>query len=192
MNDPYAWPDADCLRNRLGIKDPDSLLQIETILVAARETELARETLPGEYNLEHLKAFHLALFHDVYDWAGLTRTVDISKPGARFAHWRHVDDETSRLLHGLHEDGFLRNLRREIVVERLAHYYGELNAMHPFREGNGRTCRAFLRQLTAAVGFRLDWSELSRERNLLACADNLRTASTSLLIEVLDPIVSRL
>jgi cell filamentation protein len=192
MLDPYAWPDAECLHNRLGIKDPDKLLQAETFLVAIRDAELARETLPGEYNLEHLRSFHHALFRDVYDWAGQTRTVDISKPGARFAHWRHVDDETSRVLHGLYDDGFRRGLRREVFIERLAHYYGELNAMYPFREGNGRTSRAFLRQLAAAAGFRLDWSELSMEKNLHACQHNLSTASTTLLVEVLDPVVARL
>ncbi|GAB3940930.1 hypothetical protein GCM10027614_25390 [Micromonospora vulcania] len=60
-------------------------------------------------------------------------------------------------------------------METLAHYYGELNVCHPFREGNGRTTRSFLRQLGAAAGFLLDWSELNEADNIAACREHLTT-----------------
>lgn len=80
--DPYLWPDADCLRNKLGIKDPEMLAQFEDRIVSSRDVDLAMQTLPGEYNLQHFQRFHWSLFRDVYDWAGQARTVDITKDGA--------------------------------------------------------------------------------------------------------------
>ncbi|MFF0153256.1 Fic/DOC family protein [Micromonospora sp. NPDC005203] len=148
--------------------------------------------IPGSYGLDHLQAFHRRLFGDLYDWAGQTRTVDISKPGARFCHWRYIDDQVSTILSGLSKDGFLLGLKHEAFVETLAHYYGELNVCHPFREGNGRAIRSFLRQLGAAAGFLLDWSELSEADNIAACRDHLTSTDTSLLVTVLRPVVRRL
>ncbi len=83
-------------------------------------------------------------------------------------------------------------LRRERFVELLAHYYGELNVLHPFREGNGRTQRAFLRQLSAAAGWRLDWSALDRDGNVAASKRTLLLADFDLMRQVLDPVVVRI
>lgn len=172
MTDPYSLPGESCLRNKLGVTDPEQLKQIEARLVSVRDVELARETLPGEYNLDHLQRFHWALFRDVYEWAGKTRTVDISREGARFCHWKFVDDEVSAVLSGLERDNRLFGLRREKFVER--------------------TQRAFLRQLSAAAGWRLDWSALNKEDNIAASKHNLQTADTHKLIEVLEPVVARM
>jgi cell filamentation protein len=192
VTDPYLTPDTKCLRNKLGITDPEELREVEARIVSLRDVELARETLPGEYNLAHLQAFHYALFRDVYDWAGQIRTVNISKEGLPFAWAQFVQDQTSALLAGLEHDSWLRGVKRERFVELLAHYYGELNARHPFREGNGRTQRAFLRQLSAAAGWRLDWSALDREGNIAASKRTLQLADFDLMQKVLDPIVVRM
>ncbi|GAB3583910.1 hypothetical protein GCM10027445_59310 [Amycolatopsis endophytica] len=128
----------------------------------------------------------------MYEWASRTRTVNISKEQSTFCAWQFVDDEISAILAQLEQDRWLVGLNREKFVERLAHYYGEINARHPFREGNGRTQRAFLRQLAAAAGWRLDWSALNRDDNLTASRENFRTAGTGLLIRVLNPVVVRI
>ncbi|MEC3981766.1 Fic/DOC family protein [Amycolatopsis sp. H20-H5] len=192
MNDPYSLPGDRCLRNKLGITDSEKLKELEARIVSTRDVELARESLPGEYNLEHLQAFHHALFRDLYGWAGQTRTVDITKETSTFCSWRFVDDQTSAVLAGLEGHGWLIGLNRESFVALLAEYYGELNAMHPFREGNGRTLRAFLRQLSAAAGWRLDWSALNRSDNAAAARHNFRTADAIELVKVLDPVVVRM
>ncbi|WP_203901887.1 Fic/DOC family protein [Virgisporangium aliadipatigenens] len=165
---------------------------MELRIVAVRDVEIARTTVPGDYNLAHYKAFHRFLFRDVYEWAGESRTVDIAKPGSMFCHWRYVDDEVSSVLAQLMRDGHLIGYSLEGFLERLANYYGELNARHAFREGNGRATRAFLRQLAAAAGFLLDWSELDPDANIEACRVNLATAETAPLIKVLRPVVRRI
>ena len=192
-DDPYCWPDTDCLRNKLGIRDWNALSRSEARIVSARDVLVARSTIPGEYNLEHLKSFHRELFQDVFDWAGETRTVDIALPDARFGHWRFVDEGVSSILHRLTAtDGLLIGLRRASFVEGLAFYYGEINARHAFREGNGRTQRSFLRQLSAAAGWHVDWSGLDAALNDEASRINLLTGATEPLVEMLDPIVTRM
>jgi cell filamentation protein len=192
MTDPYLIPGGTCLANKLGITDADKLREVETRIVSIRDIDVARDTLPGEYNLAHLQAFHHALFRDVYEWAGQTRTVNISKEKSVFCAWQYVQDETSAVLAQLEHDNWLMGVRRERFVELLADYYGELNARHPFREGNGRTQRAFLRQLSAAAGWRLDWSALNREGNIAASRQTLLHADFDLMREVLDPVVVRM
>ena len=192
MSDPYLIAGTECLANKLGITDSARLSELEFRIVSVRDVQASRVSIPGGYGLAHLQQFHHFLFQDLYDWAGLTRTVDISKPGARFCHWRYVDDEVGAVLSELEDEEYLIGLKRQVFVERLAHYYGELNVRHPFREGNGRTLRAFLRQLSAAAGYQLDWSELSKAKNIEACRAHLNTADTAMLVTVLGPIVSRL
>ena len=190
--DPYLWPDQSCLSNALGIHDEADLRRTEARIVAVRDVQMQRDPIPGYYNLDHLQRIHHHLFRDVYAWAGETRTVDISKPGSRFAHWRHVDESTSAALRQLVADEYLRGRTRASFVERFAHYYGELNACHPFREGNGRVVRAFLRQLATAAGWRVDWSELSEQQNIEASRRNLQTADPQELAALFDPIVVKL
>ena len=191
MTDPYLVPGTECLANKLGITDPVELCEIEARLVSIRDVQLARETLPGEYNLTHLQAFHRALFRDVYLWAGEIRTVNISKDRSMFAAWQFVEDQTSAVLAGLEDDNWLIGASREHFIERLA-YYGELNVCHPFREGNGRTQRAFLRQLSAAAGWRLDWSALDKAGNVAASERALLAADFQLMQQVLEPVVVRM
>ncbi|MEU8001082.1 Fic family protein [Catellatospora sp. NPDC049111] len=192
MTDPYVIPSGNCLRNKIGIVDPQVLAATEARIVSVRDVEIARATIPGDYGIDHLKAFHRALFRDIYDWAGLIRTVDISKADSRFCNWRYIEDEVSTVLSELAARGHLVGYNRDAFVQELAYFYGEINARHPFREGNGRALRAFLRQLAAAAGYLLDWSELSKEGNIDACRHNLRTADTSKLVTVLDPVVRRM
>lgn len=110
MPDPYCWPGTDCLRNKLDIRDAELLRQLEGRIVSVRDVEVATSTIPGEYGLGHLTAFHARLFGDIYDWAGATRTVDIAKPGSRFCHWRFVDEQVRTVLQQLPADGWLTGL----------------------------------------------------------------------------------
>jgi cell filamentation protein len=192
VKDPYCLPGGECLRNKLGITDAAALKEIEARIVSIRDVEIARSALPGEYNSEHLQSFHKQLFQDIYDWAGEFRTVDIGKGGVFFANVTFLDDEVSQVLAQLERDDWLTGLRRESFVQKLAYYYGELNARHPFREGNGRTQRAFLRQLAASAGWRLDWSELNKADNIEASKRNLLAADTKMLVSVLDPVVAKI
>lgn len=165
--DPYLDLEHGVLRNLLGITDPAELADAEAALVATRIVDLQRTDLPGGYDLDHLQEFHEHLFGDVYDWAGELRTVPIGK-GAPFCHPADLRAEGGRVFSRLAGARHLRGLDRAAFVDGLTVLFAELNALHPFREGNGRTLRAFLAQLARAAGHPVRWAGLSADENRAA------------------------
>ena len=192
-DDPYFYPETNCLINDLGIADNDALNEAQGRIVAARDVEIASGFLPGTYNLEHLQRFHSRLFGDVYLWAGRVRTVDIAKDDSiAFCPWQFIEEQVSAHLAGLQGENLLIGYQPKEFIRQLAHYYGGLNACHPFRDGNGRTIRAFLRQLCAAAGYILDWSEATAEANVNACRDNMISGEATRLETLLSTVVRRI
>ncbi|MEV7601630.1 Fic family protein [Kitasatospora sp. NPDC089797] len=173
MVDPYLDPDSGVLRNKLGITDPQALAAAEADITAARLTRLAERPLPGAYDLAHLQAFHREIFGSIYPWAGQIRSVEIAKTD-RFCLVRMIpgfaDDIFGRLAR---RQDYLRGLDRDGFLDGLADLYGDVNALHPHREGNGRAQRAYLGQLAADAGHPIDWTRLDPERNVLASIASL-------------------
>lgn len=125
----------------------------------------------------------------MYPWAGEIRTVSIARTANDvFCLPRHIETFAADVFGQLAAENGLRGLTRQRFVERLAHYYGEINALHPFREGNGRTQRAFLRQLASDAGWRLSWARLEPDTNDLASAASLR-GDFRPLIDMLDTLI---
>ncbi len=119
--DPYVYPGTSCLRNRLGIRDPDALARLEANQTAIILVQLARERLVGRYDLVHLRAFHRRIFGDIYSWSGELRTVPIAKDQSLFALPEHIEPYLRRVLSELAGEQFLRGLSREELVDRLTH-----------------------------------------------------------------------
>lgn len=105
---------------------------------------------------------HRYLFQDIYEWAGRIRTVDISRGESRFCNVRHIETYAVTVFSSLKAEGHLQNLSKDIFAARAAHYLSEINAIHPFREGNGRVQRLFMSQLAENAGFLLSYAALSR------------------------------
>lgn len=162
--DPYLDLDAGVLRNRLGITDAAELARAEAELTALRLVELRSDPPSGDYDLAHLQAFHRHIFGDVYGWAGELRTVSIGK-GHLFCLPQHLESFAGEVFGRLHRDGLLRGLAPDAFVTGLADLLGDINALHPFREGNGRTQRAFLTQLARDAGFVLRWTAMDPAEN---------------------------
>jgi cell filamentation protein len=183
-----VYPGTGCLRNRLGITDPGELGAAEADRTAVVIALVSAEPLPGRYDLDHLRAFHRRIFRDIYEWAGELRTVPIAKDDSLFALPEHLEAYLTGVLDQLAGEDHLRGLDRGRFLERITHYYAELNAAHPFREGNGRTQRAFLGQLAREAGFRLAWERLDRERNIEAAQASHRGDNRPLL-DLLDELL---
>jgi cell filamentation protein len=171
-DDPYVDPDTLVLVNLLGLSDAEQLQAAETDLAFARAELLELHPLPGTYDVAHLQAFHRHLFGDVYPWASDFRTVNIAR-SASFGDWRHIRTYLDQVFAGLATENYLAGLGRDEFVRRLGHYFGEVNAAHPFREGNGRTQRAFFRQLARDAGWSLRWSKVTAEENAAASEASL-------------------
>lgn len=186
--DPYLDLRSGVLRNRLGITDAAELARAEAELTSYRLIELHARPLPGDYDLPHLQAFHRYIFGDVYDWAGELRTVTLGKGGALFCHPRDIVATADELFTRLARDNHLRGRDRTAFVDGLTALLAEVNALHPFREGNGRTQRAFLAQLARDAGYRIRWADLDPETNRIASAA-ARAGDTAPLREMLDRLV---
>ncbi len=124
------------------------------------------------------------MFGDIYEWAGELRTVAIAKDDSVFALPAHIEAYLTGALDALDGENYLPGLAREPFLQRITHYRAELNAAHPFREGNGRAQRAFLGQLARDAGYTLAWQRLVRERNIEAArashrGDSCRSTSCS-------------
>ncbi|HEY2660676.1 MAG TPA: Fic family protein [Caulobacteraceae bacterium] len=145
------------LRNRAGLTDPDELEAFEVLSV----TQRSEEPLPdGTFDEAHFRAVHRHLFQDVYDWAGAPRTIRMFKDNSPFGYPENFDRELVKLFGGLRERHFLQGRDPDAFAAGAANFLGELNAIHLFREGNGRAQTAFLAMLAAEAGHPLDLARI--------------------------------
>lgn len=186
--DPYLDPASGVLRNWLGITDPRQLSRAEADLTLVALAELDIRTLPGSYDLAHLQAFHREIFGHVYPWAGEIRVVGIAR-SEPFCLPQHIEAYSAEVFGALAKERHLRGLSRDAFLDRLTHHLAEVNAIHPFREGNGRAQRAFFRQLSREAGWLVDWSGLDPGENDAASKASLR-GDTDPLRRLLDGLVA--
>jgi cell filamentation protein len=192
--DPYLDPRTGIFRNRLGLTDRTALAAAEKTLTTVRLDQLRRRRLPGNYDLEHLRVFHWTIFQDVYPWAGQLRTVLIVKAGASFCLPHQIVGTAANVFGRLADDRYLRGRDREGFLDGLTALLAEVNALHPFREGNGRTQRAFLSQLARDAGYRLRWEHVDRDANIdaaRAAADGDITPTRALLGPAVERVRQR-
>jgi len=164
-DDEYCYPGTTVLKNRKGLRTQAALTRFETAMTAQR----ALEPLPaGRLDLVHYRAVHRHLFQDVFAWAGRRRTVRISKDGNAFCYPENIQRESAKLFAKLKRDGFLAGLSADDFAEKAASFLANLNAIHMFRDGNGRAQLAFMVLLGDAAAHLLDLEQLEPEPFLKA------------------------
>ncbi len=178
--DPYVYPETNVLRNLRDIRDAGQLSRFEAIATTRRTVELEHEPIQGNFDAQHIRAIHHYIFQDVFEWAGEFRTVNIFKSGDPFAFHQHIGSCLDTLCTELQREGHLSGYNLERFAPRGAHYFGEINAIHPFREGNGRTQREFIREICLRNGLTFDWSRVSREEMIEASRRSLRIDNAGL------------
>jgi cell filamentation protein len=181
----YCYPGTNVLKNKLDIRDLDFLHQAERDYSSIRQAELVKKGVTGDFSMKHLCSIHKQLFQDIYTWAGKIRTVDISK-GTIFCLVQFIDSQFDDMYRRLKKENFLKDItdKKEMSV-RLAYYLGELNMIHPFREGNGRTQRIYIEQLCLNNGrFEIDFTEVTKDE-MIAASVKSANASNDLLEELL-------
>lgn len=163
--DPYTYPGTAVLRNIPGLRDEDALREFEYEQTKLRIEELRERPIAGKFDLEHLKAIHRYVFQDVYEWAGKVRTVRISKNGDAFAQPAFIEGAGQQIGGAIAKENFLRGLEKAAFVERLALYYSDWNALHPFREGNGRATRELMGQIARGAGYELEQTRMDNRKD---------------------------
>ena len=189
QTDPYRDPDTGVLRNLLGIIDPAVLEEADADFSAVRLAQLQRRELPGGYDLAHLRGFHRLIFGDLYPWAGELRTVWIAK-GDPFCMPQHIESSAEEIFTRLARANYLHGLDRAEFIDGLTDVLGDLNALHPFRDGNGRTQRAFCAQLARHAGHQLRWAPMDPAENITASQASLR-GDNAPLRAMLERLVDR-
>ena len=195
MSDPYLQANGT-LKNKLGLTDPAKLERAEAVLTGQRLSVIAYVGPRGPFTFERLKATHRYLFQDVYEWAGEVRATELYKaaqvgrPLHQFTPVAEIESEAERifgLLTG--EDGY-RDLDRPAFAIRAADLLDDINQLHPFREGNGRTQRVFVEALAVAAGYTLAFDVVSRERMIEAsvqASQGQRGMMRRMMNEISDP-----
>jgi cell filamentation protein len=153
--DSYCYSSTSVLINRLGLMDDDLLCRAEHDLTQIAASEIDFELPP--YDLAYLQQIHRYLFRDIYDWAGEIRTVDISKADTRFCNVNRIEPEASKLFLVLAKANWLEGFARSALVSAAAEFFGDLNVIHPFREGNGRAQRILFEHIIVNAGYEIDW-----------------------------------
>ena len=184
-----CYPGTAVLINKFDIHDEAKLNEVETVLVSARSAEWMEHPKADSFDFTHYKAVHHFLFSDLYDWAGQIRTVDISKKGTRFCSAENIECQAELIFHRLKERNYFKNLPHGKFVDEIVDFYCVTNDLHPFREGNGRTQRAFLTQLIRNAGYDINWAEVDGDLLMIATIQSAQGV-TDLLKKILNEAVS--
>jgi cell filamentation protein len=168
-DEKYCYPNSFVLKNKLNILDANALNNAEREITAMKILFLKNNIVKGNFDLKHLQKIHFAIFSDIYDWAGQLRTVDIAK-GNMFCRSVYLESYAEDIFRQLKNDNYLLYFEKAEVPHKLAYYLGEINVLHPFREGNGRTQRLFSEYLAGINGFNIDFSSVTEHDMIEASA----------------------
>ena len=163
--DPYLDPETGILRNLVGATDQPQLSRFEADLSTGRMIQVQSNKLVSRTNdSAELVMLHKHLFGDIYEWAGQVRTIDMTRDGGEFfAPYSTIELNLNHVFSDLSRTNNLRGLSIDEFTHELARFYDDLNYIHPFRDGNGRTQRLFWSRVSADAGWVLDWREVYGE-----------------------------
>ena len=172
IQDPSCYPGTNVLINKFNIKVAEKLNEVERNATAARLAQLRVNPIKGNFDFEHLKKIHKHIFQDVYALAGQVRTGNIAKHDL-FCLVQHIESYQKPIFIKLRNDNYLIGLSRDDFARKSAGFLGDINALHPFREGNGRAQQEFMRELALNAGYKLDLTSIPREQMILASRESM-------------------
>ena len=169
----YCYPNSNVLVNKFDVRVADELFKIENDITIYKLFILRQKGITGNFDVAHFVSIHKFIFEDIYPFAGLYRSENIAKDNFMFANWEFIEDNMNSIFGELKRENYLKGLTKEEFAKRLTYYMSELNVIHPFREGNGRTTREFIRQLALKNGYNLDLSRFKAEDILNASIESV-------------------
>jgi cell filamentation protein len=183
--DPVCYTNSNVLRNIPDLRSQAALDRFEAAATGRR----FMEPLPtGRLSVRHYQAVHHHIFQDVYRWAGRSRRVRIGKGSSMFCYPENIQRELVRVFAHLRLRNYLRELGRREFATGAAHFIAELNAVHPFRDGNGRSQLAFLALVAAKAGHALNLEILDPSAFLIAMIASFHGEEGPLVDQIQDLI----
>ena len=179
-NSQYYYSDADVLINKLNIKDENKLKTAEAEISFVRQIELQEKPIKMEFDFKHLVVIHKYLLSDIYEFAGKIRNEDISKSGFKFCLTEYIVPQLDELFEKFKEEQWC-DFNENDFIEKIAYYLSELNVIHPFREGNGRAMREFIREFALSNEYVINWSKVPTTRIMDAMIESVVDVSELIL-----------
>lgn len=171
FQDPYCYPGTNVLINIPGYTNPDQLEVFENQMVGRNLFRLKELPIQTKDPTERLQETHRRVFEDVFEWAGKYRAqmglITKARLGQRvvYCNAQFIPTELARVMGELKQENMLKGLDKGTFANRMSYFYGELDAVHPFREGNSRTFRQFTSDIARNAGYQLDWSKTASSEN---------------------------
>lgn len=185
-----CYPGTSVLVNKLGIQNQAQLDENETLIVGVKSLQFELAPFPEPLDFNYYKKLHRFLFDELYEWAGIVRSIDLSKQHTRFCPVSEIESLAGRMFSRIEQMDFLCGLPREDFIAELTDFYSSVNYLHPFREGNGRTQRLYFRQLTQRAGYKLDFAAVDSDRMMIAtihAASGIEETLRNLFNEIITP-----
>lgn len=188
------------LKNKLNIKDKDELDKVEASLTYLRLRKLEENNFKFSFDIKYYLNLHQFIFQDIYDFAGEVRSENISKSVSTYGNTSNIPFCRPEFIYTCLKD-ILEKMKKNALqiktyddyIEYLSYYYSEINIIHPFREGNGRTQREYFRQLVEVLNKYLplnnmcldysDLNELNRNNLIQGCINSAFSGDLTLLKE---------
>lgn len=159
INSIYTYKGTNVLKNKLNIKSEEKLKEYETKVVALKLASIDKANIKRTFDKNHLINIHKYLFEDVYDFAGKYRKENITKENFRFSEYYYIEDNIDYVFNKIKIDE-LKKLSFDELIKKLSEIMTDLNVLHPFREGNGRATREFVRELLNELEYDIKWFKI--------------------------------
>jgi cell filamentation protein len=183
----YTDPKTGVLRNKLGITDNEILQMTEGIEVGRKLEELEDNPITVK-SADTLLTIHGCLFQNLYEWAGKVRAVNISKQGKPFLPVTSFS-EGFAYINSLIKEYRSIGSQMNMVAGQLATILDSVNYLHPFREGNGRTQREFIRVLALEKDFLLNLNPAA-DKSVYECyMKGTIEGDVSMLAELIEKVM---
>ena len=183
-----CYPNTTVLINKLGIQDQSELNSVERQFVLLKSSQAEQETIFKNIDFNFYKELHKQLFGDLYEWAGTVRRMNISKKGTIFCNFEDIERIGTLKFQRLAEQNYLKGLTKSRFIDELTEFYHDMNMLHPFRKGNGRTLRLFITLLVRNAGYTLNFSDCDNDLLMIATIKAAQ-GDFSLLKEVFSELV---
>ena len=183
-----CYPGSTVLVNKFGLTDQNTLDIVERQIVLLKGAEIERNAVFENVDFNYYKSIHKHLFEDIYDWAGTVRTINISKKGTVFSKHDNIEEIGQLKFKRLVGLSYLNNMDEINFFNELTELYNELNMLHPFREGNGRTLRLFITLLVRNTGRDISFADCDSDLLMIATIKAAQ-GDLSLLKSIFESIV---
>ena len=163
-----CYPNSTILINKFDLRNQEALNKAESVAVTIHSIEIENEPLPDVFNFDFYCSLHRRLFCDVYPWAGELRKINLSKKSTNFYDFKDLKSYGELLFRQFEHFDKIKSLDKDAFAEWVAEIYNDLNMLHPFREGNGRTERLFITLVIRAAGYEINFAAPDPDELMIA------------------------